>query len=265
MKPAAKPLGFTLLELLIAMTIGLLLTVVIAQVFLGSRRTYATTDDVARLQENMRYANDVLGRALRSASYMSAPGDLMIPADGLPGIFGTGASALDGVEGNPGSSLTSAAASDILTVRFQGAADGSTVDCLGNSIAPGAVATNTYRIRRLIGVAGGPFSLHCSDPSGTEQAIVQNVENMQILYGEETTGDFNVDRYVPRDLVTSMDRVIAVRIALLFQTPNTNVRATPDTTQYDMHGIKLPVFNGTEATRIRRVMTVTYTLRNRSP
>src|ERR1043165_7328718 len=48
--------GFTLLELMIAMAIGLLLTLIIGTLFVQSRRTYLTTDDVSRMQENMRFA-----------------------------------------------------------------------------------------------------------------------------------------------------------------------------------------------------------------
>src|SRR5687767_1850293 len=95
--------GFTLVELMVAVTIGLLLTVTIAQIFLGSRRTYSTTDDLARMQENMRYAHDVLNRTIRMASYMSYPGNSAVNVEDIVGQFPPGSPALNGVDGNSGS------------------------------------------------------------------------------------------------------------------------------------------------------------------
>jgi type IV pilus modification protein PilV len=43
--------GFTMIEMLIAMTLGLLLVIVIGQVFVTSKESYRTTEDLSRLQE----------------------------------------------------------------------------------------------------------------------------------------------------------------------------------------------------------------------
>ena len=248
--------GFTLVELLIAVTIGLLLTVLISQVFVSSRRAYATTDDLSRLQENMRFANDVLGRTIRMASYMSSPSHVPISYDGMIGQFDTNI-ALDGAEG------ASATAPDTLIVHYQGTPDGATTDCHGNSIAAGAYAINIFSIATP---AGGVPSLVCAiTPGGATEVVVADVENMQILYGEETGSVWNADHYVRRTDVANVNRVISVRIALLFRTPTINVRPTPDTSTYMLLDATVAAPTGQEATRIRRVMTATYTLRNRSP
>jgi type IV pilus assembly protein PilW len=260
--------GFTLVELMVALTIGLLLTVAVAQLFIGSRQSYATTDDAARMQENMRFAYDVLSRTARMAGYMAYAGDSAVDVEDLKGVFGATNLALDGTDGN--NSVTDVTTPDTLTVRYQGTGDvagtpdGATTDCLGAPIGTLATATNIFSVGPDP-LTGFPSLLCRTSAAGPDVAIISDVENMQILYGEETSGDFTADRYVPRNMVANIDRVVSLRIALLFRTPNLNVRSTPDTTAYPLHGGTLPAKTGAEATRIRRVMTLTVALRNRSP
>jgi type IV pilus assembly protein PilW len=92
--------------------------------------------------------------------------------------------------------------------------------------------------------------------------VVPNVDNMQVLYGEDTTGDSNADRYVPANAVTNLNQVVSLRIALLLRTPNAGVRSSPDDTIYVLNGLPLLPFN---TTHFRRVMTITVALRNRVP
>ena len=66
--------GFTLVELMVAITIGLIILAVISQVYVGSKRTYRSQEALSRLQENGRYAIDFLGRDLRMAGYMGCIG-----------------------------------------------------------------------------------------------------------------------------------------------------------------------------------------------
>jgi hypothetical protein len=203
----------------------------------------------------MRYAHDLLARAVRMTSYMSAPGNLQVAFDSYAGQFDTNI-ALSGTEGG------SATVPDSLTAVFQGTSDNATLDCLGNVVLAGNYATNIFSVEPVNGVS----SLVCRTVSGgAPTVLVSDVDNMQIVYGEEVNGDFNADRYVPANLVSNMNRVVSVRIAMLFRTPNLNMRPTPDTTQYNLLGNSLPAFTGSEATRIRRVVTVTVALRNRSP
>ena len=249
--------GFTLVELLVAVTIGLLLTVLISQVFVSSRRAYATTDDLSRMQENMRYTHDLLGRSIRMASYMSSPSNVPVSFDGLIGQFDGTSAALNGKNG-------AGTTPDTLTVLYQGTPDNATFDCLGTVIGAGVTAVNHFTVETLDGQRG----LVCRTDlagAGAPTMLVPDIDNMQILFGEEAGSTWNVDRYVTLGDVTDINRVISIRVALLFRTANERMRFTPDTVQYDLLGTKLPLFTGSDATRIRRPMTVTFTLRNRSP
>lgn len=64
-----KSSGFSLVELMVAITIGLILLGGIGYVYLGSRQTFRTQDDFSRIQENVRYALDQVGVDVRMAGY----------------------------------------------------------------------------------------------------------------------------------------------------------------------------------------------------
>ena len=61
--------GMTLVELLVALVISLVLLAGIYQIFVGSSTSYRENEQFARLQENARFAMDVIGRDLRMAGY----------------------------------------------------------------------------------------------------------------------------------------------------------------------------------------------------
>jgi type IV pilus assembly protein PilW len=67
--------GFSLVELLVAMALGLVLITAALQVFLGNRQTQSTESSVARVQEAGRLALGFIGEDLRLAGFYGS-GDL---------------------------------------------------------------------------------------------------------------------------------------------------------------------------------------------
>ena len=67
--------GLSLIELMIALTIGLIITLAVGQVYIGSRTTYRTQDALSRLQENARYAMDTISHDLRMAGQIGCSVD----------------------------------------------------------------------------------------------------------------------------------------------------------------------------------------------
>ena len=120
------------------------------------------------------------------------------------------------------------------------------------------VATNPPTLfRRTLGTTG---------IAGTAEELVEGVEDMQILYGENTNNDNNsaADRFVPADQVTDWANVVSVRISLLVQSLENNLVAAPQA--YTFNGV---IYNGTSGNganppdgRLRRVFTTTINLRN---
>lgn len=66
---ATKQRGFSLAELMIAMTIGLLVTLAVGSLFLTSRQTYRQNDAMAKMQENARFAMELITQDLRHAGF----------------------------------------------------------------------------------------------------------------------------------------------------------------------------------------------------
>jgi type IV pilus assembly protein PilW len=61
--------GFSLVELMVAMLIGLILLFGVTQVYVSSKRSANAQEDLARMQENGRFAMDLITRDLRRAGY----------------------------------------------------------------------------------------------------------------------------------------------------------------------------------------------------
>lgn len=65
-----KQAGLSLIELMVALVLGLVISAAIIQVFLTSKNVYRMQDAMARIQENGRFAVDYISRDLRMAGYM---------------------------------------------------------------------------------------------------------------------------------------------------------------------------------------------------
>ena len=97
------------------------------------------------------------------------------------------------------------------------------------------------------------------------QELVPNVENMQVLYGVDTTGSQMPSEYDTADVVDAANEwssVVSVRVALLVRS-NLNAVSQPAAAQsYDMLGATV---HAPLDTRLRQVFTTTIGLRNRLP
>ncbi|HKM28004.1 MAG TPA: PilW family protein [Thiopseudomonas sp.] len=61
--------GLSLVELMIAMTLGILLMLGVTQVFLSSKATYVSNQQLSQIQESGRFAMEFLTRDIRNAGY----------------------------------------------------------------------------------------------------------------------------------------------------------------------------------------------------
>jgi len=61
--------GFTLVELLVAMALGLVVLGAVLKVFVSQNRTNAAQQEVAYAQQNVRAAMDLMAREIRNAGY----------------------------------------------------------------------------------------------------------------------------------------------------------------------------------------------------
>ena len=131
--------GFSMVELMVALTVGLLVLAAVAAVFVNSSKNYKTTDSLARLQENARIAMQVLTNDIRRAGYVGCMGSIenvkVNLNDGVVGgvkyVNGVPLSPFVGTNGSTSDSLTlqylELGNSVALTASMQGEADDLTV------------------------------------------------------------------------------------------------------------------------------------------
>ena len=67
--------GLTLVELMIGLVIGLVMTGAISYLFIDASRNYRITENLARMQETSRFAFDKIGRDARAAGYYGCAGE----------------------------------------------------------------------------------------------------------------------------------------------------------------------------------------------
>ena len=161
----ARAAGLTLVELLVAMTIGLVLIAGATQVYVDSSKSYAVNETTARLQENARYAMSVLEPDLRMSGYWGLTnvsdgiGGKALPTDAQFNPFGAPAASTCGVNFPL-----------LLGFPVQGTNDSYAATCAANSAAMPNADTITVRRASAVTVpatsANGPLRICSTRTSG---------------------------------------------------------------------------------------------------
>lgn len=68
-----KHQGFTLVEIMIALMLGVFMTAGIGNIYIGSQQTSRLQQNLSRIQENGRFALDYLAKEIRPAGYQGCP------------------------------------------------------------------------------------------------------------------------------------------------------------------------------------------------
>ncbi len=272
--------GFTLVEILVALTLGLLVTATILQIFLSSKQAYLTQEQSSRIQENGNYALELLSRYIRMAGYIDNNPDnirgknsfsftstqVAISMCGQNNQNFAGGQVIAGINGNDSSK------GDCIVIRYHGGDDGSMVDCFGsntttqngqeqkidggqtivNAIYVETDATNGLALScesRVLNMLGASIE------TSSLQAFAPGVENIQIRYGVNAPGG-----PIDANNVADWSRVVSVQIALLVSSDQ-NV-----TTQHQSYVFPPWSTTTTQASdfKLRRVFTTTINLRNQS-
>ncbi|MFV2091204.1 MAG: PilW family protein, partial [Pseudomonadales bacterium] len=85
MKTNRDQKGFSLVEMMLAMALGLIVVTGIVQLFIGNSQSSNLISGQARLQENARFAFDFISRAARRAGYFGCIRDDQTRVWGLVG------------------------------------------------------------------------------------------------------------------------------------------------------------------------------------
>jgi len=241
--------GLSLIELMIAMTIGLVILMAVSGAYVSGLSSQRSQTDISRLQESGRFAFELLAKAVRHGGYRNTYA--IYPTGATGGVASEFCSTAtlgsqllavnDPVTLNPTSSTLATGtvsilnSSDAFRVRYFGddnaagtAADGSVMDCLGNPVRRGgdtsAPVEDTFYIATdsTTDPTNPQPALFCrnSTTGGNGTALIPGVESMQILYGEDIDADGRIDRYVPYSLVSNPDNVFILMVSMVVVTPN---------------------------------------------
>jgi type IV pilus assembly protein PilW len=321
--------GMSLIELMIAMVIGLLLLGGAASMFMSNQRIYHQQNEMGLLQENARFAVEILHKDIRRSTFVGCVDDVEKVTNNLPSIVDTSIRSFDIssttnlIEGSenannwqPSNSSdavgTMSAGTDGITVRYLKAigvaltadmtttgddlltdkigslSDGAYVaigDCGGTDIFQITTATgdntaatithsglsrnystgskiyifSTYRYFIAESGNGSGPALWRMTAAGTEE-LIEGVESLQILYGEDTTNDGLANSFVDADTVADWSNIISVKFALLMRTVDENATNDVDTTTYSLLGTNIGPVNDN---RRRRTFNATVQLRNK--
>lgn len=209
-----RELGFSLVELMIALVIGLLLLAGVLQILLSNRQSFDAQRGRAHLQENARLASYVLENTIAHSGFHS---DLESDTSRLfPQTLSSTSNFKRGaVVSGTANTLKS---SDELRIRFQGR--GGIHDCLGGEVG-GTGETKEVIFRFYVNDSHSLLCQDISDPAvkTVPQPIVENVDRFEVRYGLDTGGEVGVDRYVSNLNASGVDatQVLSVRVQLLLR------------------------------------------------
>jgi type IV pilus assembly protein PilW len=118
-----KAAGFSLVELMVGMVLGLMLIAGAVSIYLASKRSYVEVEQVAAVTENARFAEQIVGDALRHMGFLGAVTPNRVEVQ--PGLAGSPPT---------GDCSGDAAAYDLTRLAFAGSTDGSN-NALGGCIS----------------------------------------------------------------------------------------------------------------------------------
>lgn len=254
--------GFTLIEMMIAISLSMVLMAAALQFMLSTKRTYEVSDDISRIQENGRIALDILAKNLQMAGYRN-PANML--SGGKPLFF------FDDCTGTlPCTKDGGTTVSDTLSIQYDPPPDDGVTpdtDCLGVAVTPPAtdLIVNVYTIRVVENIS----SLYCRGFNATTgvwispsaQPLVGGIDNMQVLYRVTTAaGHF----YADYGRLSSTDKIniTAARVALLVSNGMASGFADNKTRQYQVLDSDVITYNADR--QPRRIYSTTVHFNNRT-
>jgi type IV pilus assembly protein PilW len=202
----------TLLEMLVAMVVGLFLMGGLLTVEQSVHEAFDNQARLTQLQDNERLAMSLMTDTIQSAGYFPDP-TTYTSTTAFPAA--TPFASAQVIAGTHNSS----APGDTVTVRYVTSGSDNVVDCTGKVTTAQTTLVNAFKIVNQ----SGQNYLVCT-MNGTDINLVPGVQNLQIVYGLKTNGVDNgsIDRYMPADAVTTggyWGSVISVKVSLTFANP----------------------------------------------
>ncbi len=294
--------GFTLIELMIAMLIGVFLMSGVIQIFLSAKQAYRLQENLSRLQENGRLAINLIAKDIRMAGYspyecLPRPTPIILPpafdkVNNTNNLCGTGT--LENANNWCASTNRACVASATYNTTNNTRTD--VIRSCQWLTTPAPCYTTPSEISYFIRVDDSNSNIPAlwRYNGASSQERVEGVERMQVLYGVDTD---TVPDYVPNyyadagtvavnaaatPLVNDWTKIVSVRVTLLLVTMDNNLTDTPQPYTYNgttttppdvcsSNGVVVSALPCSSPNiqvkdlRIRRVFSSTIAVRNRLP
>ena len=200
--------GFTLIELMIALTLGLLIVAASIQVFITANQSLAFQQSSANIQNSGLFGMDYIVRDLRRANIDSNSaamtrdtlhGGVVFNQGNLSQVALTNQTAVEPLltKSNVGPSNLKNLNSDQIVIQYKNTI-GSQFNCEGAKVAPNQFIVQRYFLNQEKDVAENgyrPLSLRCKaavytgdaitslDLSGNGEMLIPNVDHFRVLLG----------------------------------------------------------------------------------
>lgn len=284
--------GYSLVELMISMALGLIISAAATQLFLANHIATNFQRGMNDVQANGRFMIDQLMEDIRIAGLdntavattagsgvgTSLIAPIVFTAGDLANLS-AGSTAISSDATQTDAGIT---ASDQLVMQYLALED--TVDCEGNAVAKDRYVVARYFVREDASNDNVP-SLACdgSSHNGSTLAtatapstagyddngvvLVSGVDSFQILYGidDGTNGLAQVNRYVNAATYNALSPkppVLAVRLGLYLRSQERAGDAQPPTNAVQVLDTSIPAANIPDDGLLRRLFVTTVTLRN---
>ncbi|HSI49257.1 MAG TPA: PilW family protein [Ideonella sp.] len=276
--------GFTLVELMISMVIGLVVMGAVYAAYLASSASTRTSRAVAQMTEDATVAINILRQHIAEGGYsrpVGTSGTVMTRAAGADTakwLLGCENGFADATQ--PITTLACNAAgvagTDVLAVAYEATlqnslttkdATNTTVpsDCLGAALTKTTIAPVYFRSYSQFYLQDS--QLYCRGPgSATGQPLVENIQEMHLMYGMGGTGAdaTRVITYKTAKEVSDMgpwSRVLSVRVCLLMRSEDQVLDAPVSYVGCDPHAGRIDPAEGDR--HMFRAFTSTIVLHNR--
>jgi type IV pilus assembly protein PilW len=212
-RPWRTQLGFTLLETMVALSIGVFMLGALLTIVQVNRSVFASQNQLSQFQDSERMAMTVMTDVIQSTGYFPDPTNNTAATTLTPIAPFASGQAISGL-------YNATPSGDQISVRYMTAGGDGILNCSGLS-NPNPVGGNPVLYVNAFSVVGG--QLVCT-MNGTPFNLVSGVTNLSVLYGVKTNlaaAGNNVDTYLNASQMSpaNWNNVISVLIQLTFKNP----------------------------------------------
>lgn len=273
--------GFTMLELIISMALGLLIIAAATGVFLAGQRSLATQSGASDLQQNaifglaqlthdLRHTNLNTNSTENNAITKQTPGAGVVFSDSNFSGISDAHVTLTSQEANP---VFAGINNDQLTIQFKPHEKGLLHSCAGRELDADEVNVQRYFIQPMPQGDGNRFGLYClaqnsrDSFASTPRLIIPDVEAFKVRFGTKNGDNM---QYKTIAQLQDDDEIISIEVGLIMRSTHNlgsdkSKNVVDNGKKYRIAGTNVTLINEDESpTYLREVFSQVVAIRNSS-